>query len=196
MEMQDIDAKKALDNAHMKEFLSCLEDDCIVAVIKDESFEYTKVTLRNFFLNDKIAALVTDKNEEISFAHSNAVIRFIGADYLWYKNKEKRVNDLFAENLEEKPKKEKKEKPADVELRVAVGSRKNGVVVDAEQFAGKKKDCIIFMNKQYAERQLKSHFEDDTVFNLGFSNIEELNDLSNWFTMDELSSSGIIEVEQ
>ena len=52
------------------------------------------------------------------------------------------------------------------------------------------------MNKQYAERQLKTHFEDDTVFNLGFNDIEELNDLSNWFTMDELSSSGIIEVEQ
>lgn len=202
--MITINATKKLNNTNMKEFLNNIVDESFIAV--STTFEenevlinVTKDTLKTIFFNHQLQQAIKDKSQLITILDVNVAITFSGADYNWYKNNETRVEDLFNENFEEKPKKQKKVVEPVIEKTCTIA----GAIEDEEtglraisQLVGNKKTIIEFMNNYYAEHTLRSNFKAKIVFNIGFSNEQELLDESNWFTLEQLAQANILELEQ
>lgn len=79
--------------------------------------------------------------------------------------------------------------------RIAVGNLINDKVENIKEFEGNKKELILFMNKEYSKRFLANFREDKVVFNFVYQNKNELLDINNWASLDELKELNIIEYE-
>lgn len=79
--------------------------------------------------------------------------------------------------------------------RIAVGNLIDNKVENIKEFEGNKKELILFMNKEYSKRFLANFRKDNVVFNLVYQNKNELLDINNWASLDELKELNIIEYE-
>lgn len=79
--------------------------------------------------------------------------------------------------------------------RIAIGNLINDKIENIKEFEGNKKELILFMNKEYSKRFLANFREDNVVFNFVYQNKNELLDINNWASLDELKELGIIEYE-
>lgn len=76
-------------------------------------------------------------------------------------------------------------------LKLACANKKDNNIENIKECCGNVKDCVEFVNNEFSKRYLKSQGKEIIVFNISYSNEEELLDFDNWLTLEELIEGGI-----
>lgn len=87
-------------------------------------------------------------------------------------------------------------KKSSINISVACGVKINNEIKDIVSFTGSKKDILDFLNYNYAMLQAKYFFKETVVCNLCYNSQEELDDISNWFILEELEMANILVLEE
>lgn len=77
----------------------------------------------------------------------------------------------------------------------AIANKNNKELENITCINGNKKQIIEFLNNEYKKRYLKNRFIDNIVFNLAYSNENELLDINNWCSINELVNGNIFILE-
>lgn len=203
-----IDAKKAFKRWHLQQFEENQTDDVNVVMYIEPTqviFERPLKDMRKFFEDEEVEKNVPDDNCVISFITETKVLQILGIDFNWWiavvRNKKyRRLDRLFSkEKIEEQQTQEtserqKKEKNIVVDemiYKCACGIKKDNEVVDIEKFEGTKKDMICFVNRLFQKNQIRSMFKAVVVFCINYKFDSDLNDINNWFTLNELYDKGV-----
>lgn len=80
------------------------------------------------------------------------------------------------------------------ELTVIVGEIKDDKIVNQKSFTGIHNKIVDFMNEEYSKRFLRLKNDKLIVFNINPETQEDLEE--NWFTLQQLVRSGLIELEE
>lgn len=203
---QLIDAKGKLNHGKIKKFILSANPE-IVVNIPEANVDYT---LTGESANEKIKSFFNDKEtaEEIRTCSKDLLIQFHNVtdntllefqkiDYTYW-TKPGRLEKLLGEDapidtpVEEKPVKKERVPKAQIQIPVAVAVRDaNGVVSEVETFTGNQKEVVSFLNTHAGELQVKFFEKKTVVYNIAYQSPEELEDLGNWFTFDELVEAGV-----
>ena len=81
-------------------------------------------------------------------------------------------------------------------LKLACGNKKDNFIDDIKECCGNIKDCVEFVNNEFSKRFLKSQRKEIVVFNVSYSNKDELLDFNNWLTLEELIEGEIFVEEE
>lgn len=203
---QLIDAKGKLNHGKIKKFIISANPEIVVNV-PEANVDYT---LTGESANEKIKSFFNDKEiaEEIRTCSKDLLIQFHNVtdntllefqkiDYTYW-TKPGRLEKLLGEDaptdapVEEKPAKKERAPKAQIQIPVAVAVRDaNGVVSEVETFTGNQKEVVSFLNTHAGELQVKFFEKKTVVYNIAYQSPEELEDLGNWFTFDELVEAGV-----
>lgn len=178
-------------------------------------------TMREFFENSIVEETINvlGKKCEIEIVtkepEPEIYLVFLGSDvWAWIKplNGEKyvRLNSLFKKprkkwgDYEPEPERNqharesltkeriRKEKKADqTTYKLAVGIRKDNSVTDIETYEGNQKGMKDFVNTLYARNMLRSFGRCISVFCVNYKYEDDLNDINNWKTLQELEDEGV-----
>lgn len=72
----------------------------------------------------------------------------------------------------------------------AIGILENNKLSDIKVCQGFKKDIINFLNEEIGNKNIKYFFKKEIVINLTYSN-DSINNLDEWFTLEELKDIGV-----
>ena len=131
--------------------------------------------------------------------------QILGEDVLWWTKTQRKFNQLFV--LDEAQQEADRNQSAKLTMhketmkrrvsadtttyKLAVGTRKDNSVTDIETFEGNQKQMRDFVNKMFQRNHLRSFGRAVTVFCINYQFEDELNDIDNWKTMQELIDKGV-----
>lgn len=169
-----IDARHKLGPNAIQQFKSEQSDDALVTMfIEDNEFmcEKSLSNLRQFFEDEEVESMVPDDKCVIHFMTDMKVLTIIGLDYNWWiapirGKKYGRLKRLFDDEVQ--PIVEKEQKPRQsrqVETHKCVVAKPGGENLGViEEFEGKMKDLINFVNKHRQLDLLKTFFKSDLQY--------------------------------
>ena len=142
---------------------------------------------------------------EIEIVAASATMLILGEDVLWWTKTQRKFNQLFALTQEQREAdrnqsaklglhKETIQRRASIDnstYKLAVGIRKDNSIVDIEAFEGNQKQMKDFVNKMFQRNHLRSFGRCMTVFCVNYKFDDDLNDINNWKTMQELVDEGV-----
>ena len=188
--MTIINAKKCLNKNKLDEFMSVVNNqDEFIDVVFDEDneihFSGTLKTLQEIFKNQLLIDTINifGDSTEISIIAKNATMQITGADVVWWSSP-RRFQKLFGTSTE-KPITKK-----DTIYKIAIGIRKDNSVTDIETFEGNQKQMTAFINKLFQRNYIRSFGRCITVFCINYKYDDDLNNINNWHTMEDLIESG------
>lgn len=199
-----IDAKKRLGPNSIQKFKENQSDDTnVVMYIEDTEmfFERPLKEMRSFFEDESVEQAVLNDDCVISFITDEKILTILGLDFNWWiavvRNKKyRRLDKLFGEQVVEKEQKKERQKKEKIDAfqslyKCACANLDNGVLKDIETFEGSYKDMIIFINKANAMKLMRSFFKASVVFCINYSEDKDLENVDNWFTVEELKEKGV-----
>ena len=201
-----INAIKALKPSHMTQFLTgqSKEQDLDIVVNNETLFDTVKLEkIQDWFINEELEKLIASYDDTIQFITGDNILTIAGIDYTWWiapvRNKKyKRLEKLFSGEEGKVANTSEKKTRTTRQLQVGIATKNDKEITNIETFNGSIRDCINFINKNYAKRELKSRFADNTVIyiysgdeTIDFTNI----DSSEWKTFEQLQEEGVIVTE-
>lgn len=202
--MQIIDAKKCLNRSKLEEFMNAMNgvDESLEFIFKDDDtikFSGHSSTLHTIFKDPLVHEAIEafGPQTEISIVATSATMLILGEDVLWWTKTQRKFNQLFV--LSEQSAKlgmhketVKRRASADnTTYKLAVGIRKDNSIADIETFEGNQKQMRDFVNKMFQRNYLRSFGKCTTVFCINYTFEDELNDVNNWKTMQQLIDEGV-----
>lgn len=202
---QIIDAKGKLNHGKIKKFLLSTNPEIVVNIPEakvNETLlgESVNEKIKSFFSNTEIAEEIRTCSKELLIQFHNitddTLLEFQKIDYTYW-TKPGRIEKLLGEDVpqtvtEEKPVKKEKTSKAPVMIPVACAVRNDaGVVSEVQTFTGVLKEAVSFLNEKAGMLQVKFFEKQTVVYNIAYQNEDELQDLNNWFTFDELVEAGV-----
>lgn len=210
--MKIINAKKCLNRNKLEEFIAAMNgvDEHLEFVFKsDETIKFSgnQSTLYTIFKNSLVhdAIEAFGAETEIEIVAASATMLILGEDVLWWTKTQRKFNQLFALTQEQREAdrnqsaklglhKETIQRRASIDnstYKLAVGIRKDNSIVDIEAFEGNQKQMKDFVNKMFQRNHLRSFGRCMTVFCVNYKFDDDLNDINNWKTMQELVDEGV-----
>ena len=201
-----INAVRALKPSHMTQFLAgqSKEQDLDIVVNNETLFDTVKLEkIQDVFMNEELEKLIASDDDTIQFITGDNILTIAGIDYNWWiapvRNKKyKRLEKLFSGEEEKVVNTSEKKTRTIRQLQVGIATKNDREITNIETFSGSTRDCINFINKNYAKRELRSRFADNTVIyfysgddTIIFTNI----DSSEWKTFEQLQEEGVIVVQ-
>ena len=193
-----LNACNKLNKTHIDEFKKDLSEDTEVTILLDAHdcvMTYTIKTLKDFFTNPEAEDLITDDKEQINFVADDRVLTIQGSDFKWHiavvRNKKyARLSRLFDEvSVKQTKSKEKKETNTSKLIKVAICTIDDFCIENISIFEGTKQQCIAFINKEYAIREIRNRFDDSTRISFNYQN-----ENTEWKTLETLEQEGVIEL--
>lgn len=200
--MQIIDAKKCLNRSKLEEFINAMNgvDESLDFVFKEDDtikFPGRLSTLHTIFKDPLVHETIEafGPKTEISVIATSATMLILGEDVLWWTKTQKKFNQLFVLNQKQQEADKNTVKHRSTTnntiYKFAVGIRKDNSVTDVETFEGNQKQMIDFVNKMFQRNHLRSFGKCTTVFCINYTFEDELNDVNNWKTMQQLIDEGV-----
>lgn len=201
-----INAVRALKPSHMTQFLAgqLKEQDLDIVVNNETLFDTVKLEkIQDVFMNEELEKLITSDDDTIQFITGDNILTITGIDYTWWiapvRNKKyKRLEKLFSGEEGKVTNTSEKKTRTTRQLQVGIATKNDREITNIETFSGSIKDCISFINKNYAKRELRSRFADNTVIYI-YSGDETIDftsiDSSDWKTFEQLQEEGVIVTE-
>ena len=194
--MNLIDARKHFTNKDISSFKTGLNESDLVDILLEKAniaLTLKVENLKTFFTDDSIAQYINDDNEIISFVCNDNCLQFAGQDYKWYtatvRNKPfARLDKLFEVAEVKTEKRVKKETDNNKFIKVGIATLTDEKYENVSIFEGTKQQCIAFINKEYAIREIRSRFAENTRVCIQPGENPE------WKTLDELALEGVIEL--
>lgn len=197
-----INARNKLNSTYIKNFIDDLDkNEEVVALIEDAGQMTVTATIETFvdlFKSQDIEDSLSDKSE-IVFMNSKHSLEITANDYRYWiaevRNKKyARLTKLFnLENTTTTKVVSNKQVSSSNMINVIIGNKLEDKVEIIDLITAKQKDCINFINKEYAKNEIKHKFSNTTRFiinpeNLDIDTIETSNE---WLSFDELIEKGV-----
>lgn len=201
-----INAIRALKPSHMTQFLAgqSKEQDLDIVVNNETLFDTVKLEkIQDVFMNEELEKLIASDDDTIQFITGDNILTIAGIDYTWWiapvRNKKyKRLEKLFSGEEGKVANTSEKKTRTTRQLQVGIATKNDKDITNIETFNGSTRDCINFINKNYAKRELRNRFAGNTVIyiysgddTIDFTNI----DSSEWKTFEQLQEEGVIVTE-
>lgn len=210
--MQIIDAKKCLNHDKLEAFLNAMNgvDESLEFVFKDDDtikFPGHASSLHTIFKDPLVHEAIEAFGPkcEISIIATSSIMLILGEDVLWWTKTQRKFNQLFVLDREQqeadrnqsaklsmhKETVKRRTSTDATTYKLAVGIKKDNSITDIETFEGNQKQMRDFVNKMFQRNQLRSFGRCITVFCINYKFEDELNDVNNWKTMQELIDEGV-----
>lgn len=184
---------------------------------EEDMFEMTVESIRKeCFENEAVENLIENNDSVLCLVSGEVCLKFTGFDYhAWVKplrgEKYARLDNLFSgprqrrkrgvehdekvrnEKARESLHREQLKRKADnaTVYKVACAIKKDANLTDVERFEGTQKEVKDWVNKLFSRNYIRSFGRGVTVFCVNWKFEDDLNDINNWKTLNELTEEGI-----